>query len=181
MLEYDEALSGQMMLQISVRLRKVQREDLPKLEWAGQYTHFRNLYRRAFREQQQGRRILLLADCNGYPIGQIFIQLKGHNTSMADGANRAYLYAFRVMDPFRGQGIGTWMIREAEGVLVRKGIATATIAAGKDNPRARQLYERLGYRLFGEDPGRWSYLDHHGEIRRVEEPCWLLEKSLVVG
>ena len=119
MLERDEA-SGQITLQIPVRLRLARREDLPKLEWAGQYAHFRNLYRRAFREQQQGRRLMLLADCNGHPIGQIFIQLSGHNPSMANGANRAYLYAFRVMDLFRGQGIGTWLIHEAEAVLAHE-------------------------------------------------------------
>ena len=166
---------------LPIKLRVAKQEDLPRLEWYGQYKHYRNLYRRTFREQQAGRRLMLLADCNGFPIGQIFIQFKGTSDTVANGEDRAYLYAFRVMEMFRGEGIGSWLVQAAEGIARKRGFSMTTIAVAKDNTRARRLYERMGYVIYGDDPGRWSYLDHRGRIRRVHEPCWLLEKNLVLG
>jgi hypothetical protein len=53
-----------------------------------------------------------------------------------------------------------------------------TIAVAKDNPNARRLYERLGYRVFAEDAGCWSFMDPDGQWQRVTEPCYVLEKHL---
>ncbi|NDJ59738.1 MAG: GNAT family N-acetyltransferase [Chloroflexi bacterium] len=165
-------------LALTVILRPAIQSDLPKLEWYGQYTHFRNLFRRTFREQEQGRRVMLIADCNDFPIGHVFIQIGGGQSRLADGNRRAYLYSLRVMEMFRGQGIGSRLLQEAEVIAAEAGFGWTTIAAAKDNPRARQLYERSGYRVFMEDAGNWSYVDHEGRVRYVHEPCWILEKQL---
>ena len=167
-----------MVVEMPVTLRIAEQHDIPQLEWYGQYTHYRNLFRRAYREQLQGKRLLLIADCNNFPIGHVFIQFRSANLRIADGHNRAYLYSFRVMEIFRGQGIGTRLVEEAETLLVDRGFRWATIAVVKENLGALQLYERLGYKKFGDDSGRWSYRDHLGEIRYVHEPCWVLEKNL---
>jgi hypothetical protein len=60
-------------LQMQVIFRLAEREDLPKLEWYGKYTHFRRVFERTYEEQLRGRRLMLLADVNGFPIGQLFI------------------------------------------------------------------------------------------------------------
>jgi len=75
-------------------------------------------------------------------------------------------------------GVGTHLITEAETMLREGGFRWATIAAAKENAGARRLYERLGYRVFAEDPGNWSYIDHAGSLRHVHEPCWIMEKRL---
>ena len=166
-------------LEMPVALRLATYSDLPKLEWYGQYTHFRALFRRTYQEQLQHRRLMLVADCNNFPIGHIFIQLSSERAAHRPMARRrAYLYSLRVMEMFQGQGIGTRLIREAEVLAADHGFGWATIAAAKDNPRARRLYERLGYRVFGEDEGKWSYLDHENRMRYVHEPCWVLEKRM---
>lgn len=165
-------------VELPVVIRQAVRADLPRMEWYGQYAHYRNLYRRSFREQREGKRILLVADCQDFPIGQIFIQLISTNRRIADGIDRAYLYSFRVMPMLQGRGIGTRLVQEAESILVARGFSTVTIAVAKDNARALSLYERLDYHKFGEDPGRWQYVDHRGNTRSVHEPCWVLEKSL---
>lgn len=167
-------------LNLAVAVRMAESSDIPKLEWYGQYTHFRTLLRRAYREQVQGRRILLVADCNNFPIGQIFIQLQSNNPRIADGQKRAYLYSFRVMDMFRGKGIGTMLIKTAESMIIERRFSTMTIAVAKENIGALRLYERLGYRKFAEDPGRWTYTDHLGVIQQMNEPCWILEKTLLL-
>lgn len=162
---------------LPIHFRIATHQDLPKLEWYGQYTHYRNLFRRAYREQQLGKRLMLLADSNGFPIGHIFIVFTAlDNTPPED--RRAYLYSLRVMEMFRGCGIGTELLREAETLIADRNYASATIAAAKTNPRARKLYERIGYQFFADDPGRWSYVDHEGHTRHVQEPCWLLQKEI---
>ncbi len=165
-----------LVIDMPIRLRPATADDLPKLEWYGQYRHFRNLFRRTFREQQAGHRMILLATANDFPIGHIFIQYKVRRAKAR--APHAYFYSFRVMEMFRQQGIGTWLLQEAETIVMDRGQRWATIAAAKENIAARRLYERLGYRIYGEDAGEWSFVDHRGQTREVSEPCWLLEKKL---
>ncbi|MDX1991839.1 MAG: GNAT family N-acetyltransferase [bacterium] len=165
-------------IEFEVSLRIAALEDLPRLEWYGQYAHFRNLFQRAYREQVQGKRLMLVADCRGFPVGHVFMQFQTNNPLIADGKTRAYLYSFRVMELFRGKGIGTLLLNESENLLKGRGFCYATLAVGKDNARAMALYERMGYRRIGEDAGRWNYTDHHGRLRFVNEPCWVLEKHL---
>jgi GNAT superfamily N-acetyltransferase len=167
-----------MMVPVQVVLRLAEKEDLPKLEWYGEYTHFRRVFQRAYEDQKAGRRLMLLADANGWPVGQLFIQLDTYDDPYPDNVKRAYFYSFRVMDAFRRQGIGTALIREAEGMLRERGYHSVSIAAAKENPDARRLYERLGFRVFTEDAGRWHYVDHEGRTRQVVEPVWILEKDL---
>lgn len=166
----------------SIVIRPAVEADLPKLEWEGRYLHFRNLFRRAFAEQGTGRRLLLVAAApDGRLVGQVFIQLYSSDAQFADGHSRAYLYSLRVREELRGQGLGTRLLRAAEAELTRRGFHVAVIAASRSNPRARRLYERLGYRVFAEDPGEWDLIDPQGESRQYHDPSWLLEKTLEAG
>ncbi|MBX3062893.1 MAG: GNAT family N-acetyltransferase [Anaerolineae bacterium] len=167
-----------MTLQLKVIFRPARRDDLPKLEWHGEYTHFRRVFARAYEEQMQGKRLMLLADVNNFPIGQVFVQLANTEDIFSFANRRAYLYSLRVMDAFRGQGIGTALLQEAERILSEHGYTSMSIAAAKDNPSARRLYERLGFEVTTEDSGHWNYVDHEGRTRHVVEPCWILEKQL---
>jgi ribosomal protein S18 acetylase RimI-like enzyme len=165
-------------VQFDVVLRLADRADLPKLEWGGEYTHFRRVFQRTYEEQLAGQRLMIVADVNNYPIGQVFVQLDSHDDIIFGARKRGYLYSLRVMAAFQHKGIGTALIREAESMLHERGYWTVSIAAAKDNIGARRLYERLGFRVFTEDDGRWHYVDHEGRTRYVVEPCWVLEKNL---
>lgn len=163
-------------ISLPVVIRVAKQEDLPRLEWYGQYIHFRNLFRRAYRDQQLGIRLMLVADCNGFPIGHVFILF------MDDEQNnkQAYFYSLRVMEMFHSQGIGTHLMMEAEAHVLARGYNHVTIAAAKTNHAARRLYERLGYEVFTDDKGEWSYTDHLGKVKHVKEPCWLLQKTITL-
>lgn len=165
-------------LEYTVQLRLAAREDLEKLEWFGQYAHYRTLYARTYEDQLRGRRLMLLALINDFPIGQIFIHLNDAEVAPSYRQARGYVYSLRVMEPFRGQGIGTRLILHAEQLLRERGYRWVLIAVAKTNRRARSLYERLGYVVYGDDPGRWSYVDHQGKVRQVEEPSWMLQRRL---
>jgi ribosomal protein S18 acetylase RimI-like enzyme len=161
-----------------VQLRLARKADLSKLEWFGQFTHYRALYARTFEQQQQERRLMLLATVNEFPVGQVFIHLTDTGLPEEERQRRGYVYALRVLDPFRGQGIGSRLILQGEELLRERDYRWVVIAVAKTNAGARRLYERLGYLVYGEDPGRWSYVDHQGRLQRVEEPSWMLEKRL---
>jgi len=159
---------------VDVVIRNGTERDLPGMEWEGEYRRYRRLYRMAMDETKAGRRFVLVAEVAGRIIGQIIVQL-----NRADSAGTGYLYAFRVRPEWRNRGIGTRLIIEAESALARLGFRRTMIAVARDNPRARQMYERLGYSLFAEEGGEWSFVDDRGKMQHVVEPSWLLEKVLL--
>ncbi len=161
-----------------VTIRLMVESDLPGLEWEGEYALYRSVFRETFEAMQRGERILLVAVADAAMVGQVFVQLRGQDSHYADGQRRAYLYALRVRPAWQGQGAGTRLIAAAEEALRARGFDTAVIAAGKENPGALRLYQRLGYRIFAEDPGVWRFTDEEGQEQVMEEACWVLEKKL---
>jgi len=82
------------------------------------------------------------------------------------------------MDRLQGLGIATMLI-EAAGQGVRaRGLAFAALGAEDDNPRARRLYERLGYQASGRRPASWEYQDDDGVLRLYETTLTMLQKRL---
>ena len=160
----------------SLVIREARAEDLEAMEWEGEYRRYRVVYQRAYAEMLRGRRVLLVAELQGQVIGQIFVQVD--STLTGGGGRAAYLYALRVRPTYRNRGIGTELVREAESLLRQRGFGRALISVAKDNDAARRLYERLGYEVFGEDAGDWSYIDDQGQVQEVHEPAFLLEKLL---
>jgi ribosomal protein S18 acetylase RimI-like enzyme len=163
-----------------ILIRLLREEDLPALEWEGEYTHFRNLYRRTYEEMLEGVRLMMVAvqAATGEMVGQVFLQYSSGDPRFADGRTRGYIYALRVKPAYQNRGIGAHLIQQAEANLRHRGMRVATIGVAKANAAARRLYERLGYRVLGEDAGRWTYLDERGNLREVDEPSWLMERSL---
>jgi ribosomal protein S18 acetylase RimI-like enzyme len=172
-----------------VTIRQLKHEDLPSLEWEGEFTHFRRVYTDAFERARSGRSVLWIAEFTGlYPIpdsrltnniiGQLFVQLTCDRPELADGIHKGYIYAFRVRPFFRAGGLGTRMLKTAETDLKQRGFTAATLNVAQVNRDARRLYERLGYHVVASDPGRWSYPDEKGYWRFVEEPAWRMEKAL---
>ena len=97
---------------------------------------------------------------------------------IADGKNRAYIFAFRVKPAWRNLGIGRHLMQFVEDDLYQRGFRIVTLNVAKENIRAQRLYHRLGYKIFGSSPGVWSYKDHKGEIHHVNEPAWRMSKTL---
>ena len=163
----------------NLTIRTVTRTDLPALEWGGEYTHFRRVYASAYREQEQGRAVLWIAELpKAGIIGQTFVQLISARPELADGGTRGYLYSVRVRAPYQRQGIGTRLLQWAEADLERRGFYIAVLNVNKEKQEPRRWYERLGYRITADEPGDWSYIDHHGQRRYVHEPSWRMEKQL---
>jgi ribosomal protein S18 acetylase RimI-like enzyme len=172
-----------------VQIRPVQKADLPGLEWEGEFAHFRRIYADAYERSRKGRSVLWVAELqpgvpsmesrpDGRIIGQLFVQLICDRPELADGANKGYIFAFRVRPTFRSGGLGTRMISVAEEDLISRNFKIATLNVAQTNLGALRLYERLGYHVVSADPGRWSYPDENGSWHFVEEPAWRMEKKL---
>lgn len=162
-----------------VIIRHLKRSDLPALEWEGEYLHFRRVYADAWQRAERGLSLIWVADLPPTGIiGQAFIQLTCDRPELADGETHAYLYAFRIRPAYRSAGLGSLMMAIIEEDLRRRKFVCLTLNVAKDNPRALQLYERLGYHITAHEAGCWSYPDHNGVWQRVKEPAWRMEKKL---
>lgn len=160
-------------------IRHGKQSDLSALEWGGEYTHYRHLFADTYHQVEQGKAVIWIAELprDGL-IGQLFISLVSHRIELANGKTRAYLFGFRVCPAYRNMGIGTCMMYTVEADLLERGYHQLTLNVGQENPAARTFYERLGYRVIGSDPGRWSYVDNKGQRVNVHEPAWRLLKDL---
>ncbi len=167
-----------MHLDLDCVVRDVRPTDLPLLEWFGAYAHFRRLEEGNYRDVEAGTKLWFVAEANGFPIGHVKVNLRVSDPSR--GNPRGYLFALRVFEPFQGLAVGTALVRVAEAALRARGSRYVSIAVGKDNPRARRLYERLGYSIYREEVGRWQYVDLEGRLHRMEEPEYLLDKPLTI-
>jgi ribosomal protein S18 acetylase RimI-like enzyme len=166
-----------MLEQVDLHIRKATELDLPALEWEGEYIHFRHVYREAMKEVKKGRRMILVAETEGQLIGQIFINLHSTWLNSIIGLRTGYLHSFRVKPEYRNRGVGRRLIQTAERALIKQGYHRVVISVAKSNKGALRLYQNLGYRIFRDDPGRWSFLDHNHQVQHISEPASILRKS----
>lgn len=163
----------------AVNFRTLRASDLPSLEWEGEYMHYRNLYKDAYRRACNGDAILWVAEIpmQGL-IGQAFIQLVCPRPELADGWQNAYLYGFRIKPAYRNKGIGSRMLEVIQNDLSQRRFQRLTLNVARANPDAIRLYQRLGFSITADEEGHWSYIDHRGKWRSVHEPSYRMEKEL---
>jgi ribosomal protein S18 acetylase RimI-like enzyme len=156
-----------------VVIRLCRAEDLEALEWFGQFRHHRQIFADAFARHERGENIMLVADLAGFPVGQAWVDLTKRRAESI-----GYIWAVRVFGFLRNLGIGTQLVQCAEELLAQRGYATAELGVEKTNPRARQLYERLGYAVVDEKASEYSYVTPDGVEARHIVDHWVLQKRL---
>lgn len=160
-------------------LRPLQKNDLPALEWDGEYLHFRNVFADVYKKVEKGTvKAWVAVTLDGSMVGQVFLQLSSDRRELADGWNRAYLYSLRVRQAWQNLGIGSKLIEVVEEDLRKMGYTRVTLNVARNNQAAIRLYTRLGFQIVAEEPGVWSYPDHKGIWRTVTEPSWRMEKKM---
>lgn len=162
-----------------IQFRQVNYSDLRSLEWEGTYIHFRKVYLQAYQRTQEGKALMRVAELPQFGIvGQVFIQLISSRRDLADGIDKAYLYAFRVRPQFRNHGLGKKMLFYAETLLIKRGYSEIILNVAKKNINAIRLYENYGYQIVGNESGDWTFRDHNNETRRIVEPAWKMSKRI---
>jgi len=126
-------------------IRRCTYVDLPALEWDGELAGERDLFARVFALAQNGSMVMLVANHLGIHLGQVWIDLARHPAG-------ASLWALRVKPHWRSRGVGTALVVAGERIATAVGKLWTEIDVELDNPRARTLYERLGYRWVRRGP-----------------------------
>jgi GNAT superfamily N-acetyltransferase len=86
---------------------------------------------------------LLVAERNGEVVGTL--QLTFIVGLSRQGAKRALIEAVRVTAPWRGQGIGAAIVRQAIEIARAEGCAMVQLTSDKSRKEAHRFYERLGF------------------------------------
>lgn len=78
-------------------------------------------------------------------------------------ADSLYIHELQVLPEYQGRGVGTAVVRMVVERAAGLG-RDVTLSVVRANPRAKQLYERLGFRVTG-----------------VEEPCFRMRKTATLA
>lgn len=161
------------MLQVVIPLtiRDLASEDLPSCAWSGSATHLASIARALDRARHGEVDYLAVCPPSGLPValgGIDYVKIPGAGT----------LWQLVVHGPLQSCGIGTILIQAAEQRIRARGLRWAELGVEECNPRARALYERLGYLAYGREPASWDEDAADGSITRYETICTLMHKEL---
>jgi ribosomal protein S18 acetylase RimI-like enzyme len=146
-------------------------KDLENIAWSGGPAH-PEAVRKALERVSKGEvDYMAIRDASGMPIS-----IGGVDYSIRPGKGSLWQLATR--EELRGLGIGTKLITALEQRIKDRGLKEAVIGVEVDNPRARALYERLGYILYGQDKESWEEMDTNGEPYTYHADVDLLKKEL---
>lgn len=138
------------------------------------FTHDREIIDAEYERHRAGTNVMLVADFNKAPVGQIWIDLEKKATERI-----GVLWALRVFPWFQKMRIGTRLLEAAERVLRQRGYRTAELSVAKNNLRAKRLYERKGYRAVKEQNEPITYTNPGGEQVQIVLDQWLMRKQIV--
>ncbi len=149
-----------------VTVRVAEDADLPALDHA--LPTGRNDVHRAFLARQVTGEVSYVAAWRGdTAVGVGAVRWIGRG-----GLPDPELSNLHVPAPLQSQGIGTALVRFAEGLVRSRGYARLVIGVDENNVRAAALYERLGYVDTGRRwTGSYTWFDEagaeHAETERV--------------
>jgi ribosomal protein S18 acetylase RimI-like enzyme len=143
-------------------IRECRASDLRLLEWYGMHWGDRELIRRAFRRVANGKVRMLVADADGHPVGQVWIDLAAKSRDRI-----AVLWALRVHPMFSGKGLGSQVMLAAERVARDEGFDWAEVGVDPTNGAARRFYRRLGYARAGTG-GRTTTSWYRPDGKRIQ-------------
>lgn len=114
----------------------------------------RGVVEKEFQEIETGKRIVLFAEVGEMPIGTVQLILDGSDKEQADGINVAQIHHLKAHRGFCRRGIGKTLSQKIEEIAKQKGFKRMTVGVDEDNPYAKRLYEKWGYKLLKIEPGR---------------------------
>ncbi|MEV7782136.1 GNAT family N-acetyltransferase [Kitasatospora sp. NPDC088351] len=156
---------------VPVRVRDLTPADLPMCAWSGSATHLRCVAKELERTAAGEVDYLAVCTAAGLPVA-----IGGVDYRARPGAGT--LWQLAVLPALQSCGLGTLLVRAAEDRIRARGILRAELGVEESNPRARALYERLGYVAYDRQPDAWDEEAPDGSIHRYETMCALMRKDL---
>jgi ribosomal protein S18 acetylase RimI-like enzyme len=158
-------------IDLPLTVRDLKDGDLPACTWSGGPTHL--LAVGVALDRASNGEVDYLAVC---PPSGLPVALGGVDYVPKPGAG--VLWQLAVLPALQSCGIGTVLIGELEKRIVARGLSRAELLVEINNPRARALYERLGYVAYGRRAEGWDTETPDGSIVRYETVCDTLAKAL---
>jgi ribosomal protein S18 acetylase RimI-like enzyme len=146
-------------------------EDLALLDWSGSETHLASVSRALERIEPGEVQYLVVRAPGGEPIA------KG-GIDYAEEPGVGTIWQVATAQELQSLGIGTHLIAVAEQRVRKRGVRTAELAVEDNNPRAKALYERLGYREVRRKAASWDQEDAAGNVSRYETELAVMRKEL---
>ena len=156
---------------LPLTIRDLTHQDLPSCAWCGPATHLASVATALDRAERGEAEYLAVCPPSGLPVA-----LGGIDYTKTPGAGT--LWQLAVHGALQSCGIGTILIQAAEQRIRARGLHRAELGVEEGNPRARALYERLGYTAYGREPASWDEQAPDGSITRYETICTLMRKEL---
>jgi ribosomal protein S18 acetylase RimI-like enzyme len=129
--------------------RPCEERDLTHFERFGSSHHVQYCHEQ-FTRGPSALVILLAVDDRDEPVGKLHLDFE----ERAD-RKEAVLIAAVVRPVLQGRGIGSELMRAAEDFVCVRGFGAIVLGVEHSNPRARRLYERLGYEPYATDNFRY--------------------------
>jgi ribosomal protein S18 acetylase RimI-like enzyme len=165
--------SPPLRVSFDVVFRLCERRDLRNLEWEGIFRSDRRTIESAFRKQERGQGVMLLAEANGLPAGQVWIDLTKRRKQDA-----ALVWAMRVVPWLQGQGIGSRLLEAAGKIALSSGLSALELTVDRTNVIAQRLYRRQGFEMVGEMNEFEPYRTRAGRTVQLRRPRFQMRKLL---
>jgi ribosomal protein S18 acetylase RimI-like enzyme len=153
-----------------VTIQKATSVDVPAMRFAHDFEDPRGEVSQSTFEVWMARGGAFVALDGVRVVGQVFHQCR-------DEDNTCYLLMLHVDPGYRRHGIGTRLITRVIELARDHGDAGVTLSVDNRNPRARALYERLGFKEYAADATD-TYMVLWLAVSQVEDQQ---PPSLVVG
>jgi ribosomal protein S18 acetylase RimI-like enzyme len=154
-----------------LRVDDLTQDDLASLGWSGTSLHLISVGQALDQVAAGEAEYLVVRAPDGYPIAKVGIDY-------AANPGAGTLWQMATVHELRSLGIGTHLISVAESRIRKRGLSVAQLDVEDNNPRARALYERLGYHEAGRRPASWDVEDADGNVSLYETELAMLRKSL---
>ncbi len=156
---------------VPMTIRDLTAADLDQISWSGTPSHIASVREQLGRVASGAVEYLAACPPSGLPVGKI-----GIDYALQAGAGT--LYQAAVHGALQSCGIGTLLVAAAEQRIRARGHDRAELGVEHDNPRARRLYERLGYVAYGDQPAEWDTEGPYGVMVRYRTMCTMMRKPL---
>jgi ribosomal protein S18 acetylase RimI-like enzyme len=159
------------MLELPVTVGDLRDDEVPGLGWAGGPGYCESVAEELVSRDAGLLDYLAVRGPGGPPIAVGGVRFDRRRDS-------GTIYQLSVLPHVQSCGVGTTLIEALENRARDRGASHADLGVTDGNPRARALYERLGYVSFARSTDKWTYRDEHGAIVEVVDQCALLFRDL---
>ncbi|MFF5897935.1 GNAT family N-acetyltransferase [Streptomyces argenteolus] len=156
---------------VKLSVRDLRPADLAHCGWSGSEQHVAGVAKQLERARLGEVDYLAVCPATDIPVAKV-----GVDYLVKEGVGT--LWQLAVHPALQSCGIGTLLVEAAERRIRDRGLRRAELGVEEDNPRARALYERLGYVAFDRQPDAWDERAPDGSLYRHETMCTLMRKDL---